>query len=104
MDADLLARFPLVEELEAELGAAVESAAAGVSAVSDAVRSTKRQLRVAKAGTQAASAHLRSAAFPGGVPATQAVIKAVVAGGAASASKAPPDARGLLASLNGGRG
>ena len=85
MDADLLARFPLVGDLEADVGAAVDAAFAGIGAIAQAVAGSQRQLRVARAGSQAASAQLRGAAFPGGVPQTKAVIKSLVGGGPADA-------------------
>ena len=81
MDPDLLARFPHAADLEADVGAAVDAAFAGIGAITQAVAGSQRQLRVARAGSQAASAQLRSAAFPGGVPQTKAVIRSLVAGG-----------------------
>ena len=96
MDADLLAKFSIVNDLEVGISEAVESVSNSVTAVTESVRTARRHVRAANAGVKAASTLLRDkivgggGAGAGGRVSTKALLKEIVSSGPPSAAKRPP--------------
>jgi len=92
MDADLLAKFSVVNDLEVGISEAVESVANSVTAVTESVRTVRRHVRVANAGVKAASTLLHNKVVGGGGVgriSTKELLKEIVSSGPPSATKRP---------------
>jgi hypothetical protein len=92
MDADLLAKFSIVNDLEVGISEAVESVANSVTAVTESVRTVRRHVRVANAGVKAASTLLHNKVVGGGlgrITTTKELLKEIVSSGPPSATKRP---------------